>query len=180
MSLHSCSRTVVPRVVAASVAIVAFTAYAANGATAASPAEAHFAQVGISHPVPGPSAGRVLGGLTAQHDPVVIAVSSNGKRIVEADVALDMRCTSGDEFTAEDVWFGVSIETTGSVRTAGSMPPYTDSTGTLTETHTLTGKLDRKRATFSGVWDVHLTYVPANNGQTDQCDSGGVAFRVRL
>jgi hypothetical protein len=46
-------------------------------------------------------------------------------------------------------------------------------------TDTFMGRLNRAQATFTGSWQLHLNFV-MSNGQTNQCDSGHVAFSARL
>lgn len=128
-----------------------------------------------------PTAGHVLGGMTRQHWPVIMTVAPTGKQFT-AEIALDMHCTSGDTWTAPDGWFGVAIPASGSINVEQAIPSIPGSgtqdsiTGGL---HTLKGKLNRKRATFSGVWELKLNFA-SSTGQTDSCDSGPVSFSVRL
>lgn len=131
-----------------------------------------------SQPAHSLAAGRILGGLTSARWPVVFAVTPSGKRISEADVALDMRCTSGDQFTAPDAFFRVPIAANGSVNATQSIPAITG-TSITGGSHSLSAKLDYRHATIRGVWELHLNFAMPN-GQTDQCDTGRVAFRARL
>lgn len=128
----------------------------------------------------GPAAGQVLGGLTSQGWPVVMQVSQNGKRIDDIVIGLDMRCTSGETFSTQDGFVHLRIGPTGQVRGAVTVPPSSQSGSSFAgATQSLTGKLNRKRATFSGAWRLHVMFS-LSNGQTDTCDSGRVTFAARL
>jgi hypothetical protein len=47
-------------------------------------------------------------------------------------------------------------------------------------TDKFTGKLNAKKATFSGKWRLTLTFSDSSTGQTDQCDSGVVTIHAVL
>ena len=124
----------------------------------------------------GPAAGRVLGGLNAQGLPVVAGVTRNAKRMTLVTTFV-MNCSSGDQPIFPDSWAKMPIAANGSVRghvTLTAIP----STALTGGSDSISGKLNRKAGTFSGVWDLHLDF--SSNGQTDSCDSGRVAFRTRL
>jgi hypothetical protein len=128
-----------------------------------------------------PAAGRVLGGMTSQHWPVIMTLSGNEKSM-DARVALDMGCTSGNDWTAPDGWSRISVPANGKVNVSQAVRPYAGSGGSVSITgglDSLSGKLNRKRGTFSGVWELQLNFA-SSNGQTDSCDSGRVSFSVRL
>jgi hypothetical protein len=129
-----------------------------------------------------PGAGRVLGGMTAQQLPVVMTLSRNGRQMT-ARVALDMHCTSGNEWVAPDGWNRITVSSSGKVHAVGPVPPVAASspdesaiTGGLDD---LEGTLNRQRATFSGSWELQLNFA-SPTGQSDSCDSGRVRFRVQL
>jgi hypothetical protein len=126
----------------------------------------------------GPAAGRVLGGITKnQHEPVVVAVSKNANRVTVV-LDLDMTCTSGAQFTQEEIWPRLAVARNGFVHGASAIAPDT-SAGLLGGSHSLTGLLDRKHAIFVGKAQLHVNYsLP--NGQTDSCDSGAVSLSAVL
>jgi hypothetical protein len=173
MSVHGRSRRriFVRQVVATAVAITALTA------------ETGPADAAVSRATPGPVAGHVLGGVTSQGWPVVITVSSNGMWFAREVLALEMSCTSGTTFTAPAAGGSVVIGSNGWVSAAGTIPGSSASAGsgvTLTGgSESFTGRLNRKRGTFSGTWHMHLT-MAMQGGQTDECDSGQVSFTARL
>ena len=132
-------------------------------------------------PAGGLAAGRVLGGVTSQHWPVVVAISTSGKQIQGASAGLVLSCSSGAVFPVPDGWGNVPIRAHGNVNASAGIPPSGgNSTGAITGgSDTFNGRLDRRRATFRGTWRLHVNYL-MSNGQTDQCDSGPVAFSARL
>lgn len=132
-------------------------------------------------PGAGPANGHVLGGMTAQRWPVVITISANGKRIQAAQAGLVLTCSSGDGFPVPDAWGDVPLQANGGVNVAAGILPSTgNSAGSVTGgSDTFTGRLNRKRATFSGTWQLKLNFL-MSSGQIDQCDSGRVAFSARL
>jgi len=131
-------------------------------------------------PASAPVAGRVLGGATSQTWPVVLAISGDGKSVNAALAGLVLSCSSGASLPLVDGWAKLPIGPNGSVHAAAAIPPSSGSGVSLTGgSHSFTGKLNRKRATFSGVWQLQLAFS-LSNGQTDQCDSGRVSFSARL
>jgi hypothetical protein len=127
-----------------------------------------------------PPAGEVLGGITSQGWPIVIEIAKNGKKFSLVRAGLDMRCTLGDSFSLEGGAENLPISSDGKVHGARQIPPSPGSGASVTGgSEKFAGKLNRKRSTFSGMWQLHLTFVMAS-GQTDQCDSGRVRLTARL
>jgi hypothetical protein len=128
-----------------------------------------------------PAAGKVLGGFTSQQQAIVLFVGKKDKRLDQVGAALNMTCTSGDQFLVSDGWKPLALAKNGSVKaTLVVPPPPPGSTDPLQgATDSFSGKLNAKRATFSGAWDLHMTFA-LSGGQTDQCDSGRVTFRASL
>jgi hypothetical protein len=144
---------------------------------------AHAAAVSQPKTTTSPAAGRVLGGLTSQQAPVILDISKNSKRIDKAVTDLQLTCTSGDQLWFPDSWSRSPLDSHGSVSMHLTIPPDT-SGGTNGVTLTggsdeFSGKLNRKTATFSGNWQLQLSFS-MSDGTTDQCDSGLVTFRAKL
>lgn len=125
--------------------------------------------------------GRTLGALTSQGDPLVATVAKNGKTLGVVVTAIQVTCTSGDQLVMLAGWAGVSVGPGGSVSKTLQIPPSAGSGGvTITGgSSTMSGKLDRKKATFTGTWDVQFG-LTLPDGTPDQCDSGHVAFKAAL
>lgn len=129
-----------------------------------------------------PPAGEVLGGLTSQGWPIVIELAKNGKKFSLVRAGLVMRCTVGGSLPLEVGDDNLPISSDGRVHYALLIPPSPGSGSGVTlagGSERFAGKLNRKRSTFSGMWQLHLTFVLAS-GQTDQCDSGRVRLTARL
>jgi hypothetical protein len=127
-----------------------------------------------------PAAGKVLGGFTSQHVPVVLAIAKKDKRADIVGSVLNMTCTSGDQFFVPDGWVKLPISHAGAVKGAITIPASPGGTGSVTGgTDTISGTLNAKKATFSGRWEMHVSFS-TSTGRDDQCDSGQVTFRAVL
>jgi hypothetical protein len=173
-------------IVVAAVGIVSSHASAKSASVRGSLAQA--ASAAVPKTTISPAAGRVLGGLTSQHSPVIMEISKNAKRIDLAAANLELTCTSGDQFWIPDGWGRTPLSANGSVNLHVTVPPQTSggSNGvTLTGgSDTFSGKLNRKAATFSGTWRLQLTYsmtsTTGTTPTTDSCDSGAVTVKAKL
>lgn len=119
----------------------------------------------------------VLGGFTSQHWPVVFDVAGGAKRIPIAAVGLDLTCSAGEQFSTEDAFTHSVVAKNGKVHESDLIPP--DGSDFLGGSHSLTGHLDRKHATFQGVWQLQLMFKAAD-GSTDTCRSGSVGVFAAL
>ena len=115
-----------------------------------------------------------LAGFTSQHWPVFFRFSKDRRALVIASVAIDLKCTSGNEFTFEDEFAGLRVSTGGRLNGGWAQPPTKLSDGyTVGGTGSLTATLDRKHSKLTGVWEVQQTFI-SPTGQSDQCSSGPV------
>lgn len=130
-----------------------------------------------------PASGKTLAGFTSQKLPVVAQISKKDKRVDVIGVVVNMTCSSGDQFMVPDEWVRLPIRKKGVVNATLHIPPSAPAAGDTVAlaggTDAFAGKLNAKKATFSGVWDLHLEFSMPDN-QTDQCDSGRVTFRAVL
>jgi hypothetical protein len=125
-------------------------------------------------PTKGPVA---LGGFTSQGWPVVFELGRGRKLVTLVAAGFDLTCTSGNQFSVEDGWQLLDIAKNGKLHTTEQIPPAGD---TLTGgSHSLTGRFDRQRSTFRGVWSLQLNFKFAD-GTTDQCQSGKVKLIATL
>ena len=124
-----------------------------------------------------PAAGRMLGGLTSQQQAVVLAIAKKDKQVKQVVTALSMTCTSGLQLLVPDNWTHLLIARNGAVHVSYVIPP---SNGISGGTDTFSGKLNAKKATFSGTWELKIGFADSTTGQTDQCDSGAVTFHAVL
>jgi hypothetical protein len=112
-----------------------------------------------------------LGGFSSQRWPVVFAVARGAKQIPVAAVGLDLSCSAGEQFSTEDAFSHLDVAKNGKVHESDLIPPQ--GSDLLGGSHSLTGHLDRKHATFQGVWQLQLMFKAAD-GSTDTCQSGSV------
>ena len=127
-----------------------------------------------------PASGKVLGGFTSQHMPVVLAIAKKDKRVDVVGSVFNMTCTSGDQFLAPDGWVKLPISHAGAIKAAITIQASPGGIGSVTGgTDTFSGTLNAKKATFSGTWELHVSFS-TSTGQDDQCDSGHVTFRAVL
>lgn len=126
----------------------------------------------------GPAKGAVaLGGFTSQGWPTVFELGRGAKLVTLVAAGFDLTCTSGEQFSIEDGWKLVDIPKNGKLHATEQIPPAGD---TLTGgSHSLTGRFDRQRSTFRGVWSLQLNFKFAD-GTTDQCQSGKVKLIATL
>jgi hypothetical protein len=145
--------------------------------------EAAAARVTKAPPAILPASGKALGGFTSQQMPVVLQITKQDKRIGIAATTLEMNCTSGDQPLLPDNWIKLPLSKKGAVNATVQLPPSApaagDTVGIAGGSDTFSGKLNAKKATFSGTWDLHIDFSMPNN-QTDSCDSGRVTFRAVL
>lgn len=129
------------------------------------------------------AAGMTLGGFTSQRWPVVVDVAKDGRRITQVALGLDMNCTSGGSFGTPDRFFDLPVWSNGSVHAAMLLPPLPASPGSTVSitggSDSVTGRLDRRQATFIGTWQLHVDFQNSD-GTSDHCDSGRVSFKTRL
>jgi hypothetical protein len=182
MSLHKRSRRrrhFRPFLVAGIAAMTVTVSSVSARAWSHSSARARIATAGHAQLAAATGAGKVLGGLTSQYMPVIFRIANDGRRIDAGVAGLVMSCSLGDGGPVNDAWIRVPINAHGKVHAGGGIPPSGGGSVMLTGgSHSLTGRFNRARTEFVGVWQLHLTLQ--ENGQTDQCDSGRVRFNATL
>jgi hypothetical protein len=120
----------------------------------------------------------VLAGFTSQQYPVFFKLAGNGRTVTLSAIALEMTCTSGDQFVLEDAFAGLRVGATGRLHRSFTQPPTSGSDGdTVTGQDSMSARLNRVHTRLSGVWRLTLHYA-FTNGMTDDCDSGPVRFTV--
>jgi hypothetical protein len=124
-----------------------------------------------------PASGKTLGGLTSQQQAIVLAIAKKDKQVTQVVTALNLTCASGLQLLVPDDWTHLKIAHNGAVSAIALIAPGNGITG---GTDTFSGKLNAKKATFSGTWELKLGFSDPTTGQTDQCDSGLVTFHTVL
>lgn len=120
---------------------------------------------------------RVLGGLTSGDWPAIVAVSGDGRAIKTAVIAVDLRCTDGEQFTFADPWLLVPVKSNGSFR-ASFHDSSTEQGATIEISDSFAGKLNHKRTRLSAKLQLQMT-VHEPDGTSVSCDSGTVSLRAR-
>jgi hypothetical protein len=119
--------------------------------------------------------GDVLAGFTSQHWPVFLRISKDSRALVVAAVGVDLKCTSGIQFSVEDEYLGVPIAANGKLRAGYVVPPTQVSGGSVAGSSSLTGTLNHRHSKLSGTWQLHMSFV-LPSGTSDECSSGIVRF----
>jgi hypothetical protein len=130
-----------------------------------------------------PAPGVVLGGRTAQSWPIVIEVSHDGRQVVRADVALDVKCAvSGSTSAWSDRYQRVPISATGRFSSSfGPTPDITLASGQKGDVSgRLKGKLNARMTAGTGTWSFDVVvHDPTTGAVVDNCHSGNVTWRVK-
>ena len=126
-----------------------------------------------------PVTGSGLGGFTSQDLPIVVKLSRDGHRIVHTGAALDLRCTSGDEFVIPDDYTSLRISGSGRFRATVVLPAVDDGSGeTLAYSSSIAGRANAARTVVQGTWRLTLTFHDTKSGANDVCRSGKVRFKL--
>jgi hypothetical protein len=136
---------------------------------------ARAATIGTAAHAPAPSA-IVLAGFTSQQFPVFFKLGGDGRTLTLAGIALNMTCTSGEQFVLEDGFARVPISARGKLHGSFAEPPTSGSSGaTVSATDSLIAHLNRSRTQLSGTWQLSAHYA-FTDGTSDDCSSGPVRF----
>jgi hypothetical protein len=116
-----------------------------------------------------------LAGFSSQEYPAFFKIAA-GRALTIGAIALDMSCTSGDEFVFHDAFVRVRIKPNGRMHASVIIPPTAGSNGqTVSGSDSLTARLGSLHTELSGIWRLQLNYS-FTNGMSDRCDSGPVRF----
>jgi hypothetical protein len=157
-------------------AVVATTA--AVGVPLAASANPHISDGPHAHGAA--AAGVVYGGRTSQGWPVVIELTKNRRRLVQAVAGLTLNCTSGGVVNLADRYLAGPLGKQGRFR--GSFGPDTDrnADGTTSDFEgSISGDLNRARSKVSGRWHYRITDYDTAGNVTDTCDSGSVRWTAK-
>lgn len=135
---------------------------------------------GSSRATTASAGGTVYGGDTAQDFPVVIETSKNGRKVVQATIAIRLTCTSGGAFTLPDGYGGMSVSKKRKFRTSFGPVTNRNDDGTTTDFEgTISGAFNKSRTKASGTWSLKATDHDAAGAITDTCDSGSVRWTAK-
>ena len=104
------------------------------------------------------STGVILGGRTAQQWPVVIETSHDGRQVVRADVALDVKCaTTGTASVYSDAYQHVPISSTGRFSSSFGSTTITLASGQKGEVSGhIKGRINARRTAATGTWSLEV------------------------
>lgn len=126
------------------------------------------------------AAGLVYGGLTDQGWPVVIEMTKNRRRVVQAVSALHMNCTGGGIARLPDRY--VNLRVNRKRKFAFSFGPVTvrNDDGTTSDfSGAIRGSLNRARSRVRGSWRLTVVDRDTTGAVVDTCDSGLVRWRAK-
>jgi hypothetical protein len=153
-------------------------------------AVAALASLGVAGPVAlaqGATVGTVFGGVTAQDYPVVIQLSKTGRKVVRADIGMDIKCQMPPDIQIPDGVKDIAVSAAG--KFTASQPvtrvPADPAAGipALDVSAKLTGRVNKARTQIKGTWQRKIVlYNPADPTGTqilDTCDTGVLSFTLR-
>jgi hypothetical protein len=126
------------------------------------------------------AAGTVYGGTSSQRFPVVIETSRNGRKVLNATIAIRLNCRSGGGFTVPDNYGGMPVK--NKRKFSASFGPETrrNDDGTTTDFEgSLTGAFNKARSKASGTWSFKATEHDGSGAVTDTCESGSVRWTAK-
>ena len=125
-------------------------------------------------------AGVTYGGVTRQGWPVVIELARTQRRVVRADIGLDLRCTSGDLVSYPDRYVNLRVNTRRKFRARFGPETQRNDDGTTSDwSGSISGALNRARSKMSGTWRLKLTDYDNAGAVTDTCDSGSISWTAK-
>ena len=126
------------------------------------------------------ASGTVYGGVTAQQFPVVIETSKNRRKVVAANIAIRVTCTSGGAVIVPDGYRGLSVNKQRKFSASFGPEVQRNDDGTTTDTEgTVRGRFNSSRSSVSGTWSLKLTHRDAAGTVMDTCDSGTVSWKAK-
>jgi hypothetical protein len=129
----------------------------------------------------------VFGGVTAQDYPVVIQLSKTAKKVVRADIGLDLKCGMPPDITIPDGVKDVPVSAAG--KFAAEQPvtriPADPALGVpaFDVSAKLTGRVNKARTQIKGTWQrkvvIYNPADPTGAGILDTCDTGPLNFTAK-
>lgn len=152
---------------------VAAAAAPAGGATPAR----HLAASSAASAGASAATGSVLGGLTPQSWPIVIALNKARTRVAQVVIGLDLTCTSGDSFSTNDGFQNIKLSKRGRF-SASIGPERIDAGGVPADVDSkVIGRFRDGRSSMRGIWSLKVTiYDATGTTVTDTCESGVVSW----
>ena len=135
---------------------------------------------GSSRATTAAAGGTVYGGDTAQGFPVVIETSKNGRRVVDASIAIRMTCTSGGAATVPDGYRGLAVNKKRKFKASFGPTTSRNDDGTTTDFEgSVKGAFNSLRDKVAGKWSFKATDHDTSGAVTNTCDSGSVSWSAK-
>ena len=131
--------------------------------------------------------GVFYGGVTASGYPVVIQLSSTGRKVVKATIGLELKCQTPGDITLPDSFKNIPVSKTGKFSHAYGPEEIAADPATGVSKVQVSGSISGKWANrahtrIKGTWTQKIIAISAADptGATilDTCDSGVVSYRV--
>lgn len=121
------------------------------------------------------SAGKVFGGTTSQHGPVVIELTADGKKVHHFHIGWQSTCTPSGFFQVGGTLLNFRIQN-GSFG-ADFSQDFPEPTGEKeTDSYSVSGKIKRAKAT--GTFRVKTTDADPTGATTSSCDTGPITYKT--
>jgi hypothetical protein len=126
-------------------------------------------------------AGVVFGGRTAQRFPIAVEVSHDGRQVVRADVALEIRCGAGTSSVFTDAYQHLPLRSTGSFQSSFSGQRIDLASGQKgVISGTIKGKINARKTSMTGTWTFNVeVHDPTTDAVVDHCQSGNVTWTIK-
>jgi hypothetical protein len=129
----------------------------------------------------------VFGGVTAQDFPVVIQLSKTGRKVVSADIGLDLKCQMPPDITIPDGVKNIPVSKAGkfAAEQAVTHIPADPVAGipAFDVSAKLTGTVNKARTRIKGTWQRKVViYDPADPtgvAIVDTCDTGVLRYTAK-
>jgi hypothetical protein len=124
----------------------------------------------------------VFGGVTAQDFPVVIQLSKTGRKVVRADIGLDLQCQLPPNITIPDGVKNIPVSAAGKFTAEQPVTrvPAENGIPALDISAKLTGAVNRARTRIKGTWQRKVVIYdpndPTGTAVLDTCDTGVLRY----
>ena len=125
------------------------------------------------------AAGSFYGGLTSEHNPIVVELNKSRHRVVQIAAAMDFSCSSEATFTWTERYIGLKIDKRGRFRIGYTDTQRNDDGTTTDYKGTLLAVVNKRATKVTGRWSEKATYFDNMAAVTDTCDTGSVTFTAK-
>jgi hypothetical protein len=118
----------------------------------------------------------VFGGFTPQGWPVVVRIARDRRALQQAEIVLDLKCTTGTRSQA-DFYRNVPVSRTGRFKASFGPARVDHADGTFdVYSGTARASVNAAWTRMTGTWQLHLTEHAATGDVTNDCESGAVRW----